>query len=113
VTTPGTAEALCGGTATAVRSFAADNVNCNTTYNPSQQHKILLFQSVTDKVQAENGLIYTISCSAHWIVSNCGPMLDGDNFKAEVENKTMWIIAHKDGNARQDVRIKYKILDIR
>lgn len=113
VTTPGAAETLCAGTATTVRSLAADDVNCNPTYNPPQHHKIPQFPSFMDKVQAENGQIYTITCTAHWIVSNCGPMMDGDNFKAEVEKKTMWITAHKDGNLWQDVQIKYKIVDIR
>ena len=112
VTTPGAEETLCGGTATTVRSLTADNVNCNTTYNPPQHHKIPHFPSFMDKVQAESGLIYTITCTAHWIVSNCGPMIDGDSFRAEVEKRTMWITAHKDGNLWQDVRIKYKIVDI-
>jgi len=40
-------------------------------------------------------------------------MTDGDSFKAEVEKRTMWITAHKDGNLWQDVQIKYKIVDIR
>ena len=66
-----------------------------------------------DRVQAENGPIYTITCEAHWIVSNCGPMIDGDSFKAEVEKKTMWITARKDRDLWDDVLIKYKIVDIR
>jgi hypothetical protein len=111
-TTPGVAEALCGGTAKAISSSTSDNVNCNAASSP-QQHKIPFFRSSIDKVQADSGLIYTITCTAHWIVSNCEPMIDGDSFKAEVEKKTMWITAHKDGNVWQDVRIKYKILDIR
>ena len=112
-TTPGVAETLCDGTAKGIRSSTADNVDCNTAYSPPQQHEIRPSRSFLNKVQAENGLIYTITCTAHWIVSNCAPMIDGDSFKAEVDKKTMWITAHKDGNAWQDFRTKYKILDIR
>ena len=81
--------------------------------DPPQQHKIPFFQSFVDRVQAKDGLIYTITCEAHWIVSNCGPMIDGDSFKAEVEKKTMWITARKDRDLWDDVLIKYKIVDIR
>jgi hypothetical protein len=80
--------------------------------DPPQQHRFPLFRSFMDKVQAEGGRIYTISCRANWIVSDCGPMIDGDSFKAEVAKKTMWITAHKDGNLWEDVRIRYKIVDI-
>jgi len=76
-------------------------------------HKNPFSRPFMDRVQAENGQIYTISCSAHWIVSNCGPMVDGDSFRAEVEKKTMWITAHKDGNLWNDVRIRYAIVDVR
>jgi hypothetical protein len=112
VTTPGAAETLCAGTSTAIRSFTAGDVNCNATDNPPQHHRTLLFRSLMNKVRADNGKIYTITCSPHWIVSNCGPMIDGDSFKADVEKKTMWITAHKEGNLWQDVLIKYKIVDI-
>jgi hypothetical protein len=40
-------------------------------------------------------------------------MIDGDTFPAEIEGKTMWITAHKGGNQGKEVRVKYKILDIR
>ena len=81
--------------------------------DPPKQNKVPFSRSFMDRVQAENGLIYTITCSAHWIVSNCGQMIEGDSFRAEVEKKTMWITAHKDGNLWTDVRIKYNIVDIR
>ena len=66
---------------------------------------------VMNKVRAEDGQIYTITCSAHWLGSNCASLIDGDGFKAEVEKTTMWITAYKDQG--KQVRIKYKILDIR
>ena len=110
--TPGTAEDPCG-ISTTVGSVTTGNVNCSTTYNPPQQHKTLFRVDVMDRVQAEDGRIYTITCSAHWIGSSCATLIDGDRFKAEVEKMTMWITAQKGGSQGKDVRVKYKILDIR
>ena len=112
--TPGTAQTNCGGTATTTGPITNSSLNCNTTYTPPQQHDITISRlDVVDKVKAENGQIYTISCSANWVGSNCGPLIDGDIFEAEVDKTTMWIMARKGGNQGKQIRIKYKILDIR
>src|SRR5262245_28858460 len=112
--TPGTAQTNCGGTSTTTGPITNSSVNCNTTYTPPQQHDITISRlDVVDKVKTENGQIYTISCSANWVGSNCGPLIDGDVFEAEVEKTTMWITARKGGNQGKQIRIKYKILDIR
>ena len=95
-----------------VKALAPQSDAVATASNPPQHHKMSLSRSFLNKVQAENGQIYTITCSAYWIVSNCSEMIDGDTFKAEVEKETMWITAHKEGAAWQDVRIKYKIVEI-
>jgi hypothetical protein len=80
------------------------------TDNPPRRHNIGFRIDVMNKVQAEDGQIYTITCSAHWLGSNCSSLVDGDSFKADVENTTMWITAEK--NQGKPVHIKYKILDI-
>jgi hypothetical protein len=109
--TPGTADISCGGTATAL--VTTGNVNCDA-YNPPRQHRIAIWRrDVMDKVQAEDGRIYTITCSANWLGSNCASLIDGDKFEAEVEKTTMWITAYKGKNQDKEVRVKYKILDIR
>ena len=64
--TPGSAQTNCGGTATTTGPITNSSVNCNTTYTPPQQHNITISRlDVVDKVKAENGQIYTISCSAN------------------------------------------------
>ena len=67
---------------------------------------------VVNIVEAD-GQRYKIVCRANWVGSNCAPMIDGDSFYAAIEQKTMWIIAHKGGNQGKEVRVKYEILDIR
>jgi hypothetical protein len=104
--TPGRATTTCLDT--------YNTLNCNTIYTAPQQNDITISRlDVVDKVKADNGLIYTITCSANWVGSNCGPLIDGDRFSAEVEKTTMWISARRGGNQGKNVRIKYNILDIR
>jgi hypothetical protein len=67
---------------------------------------------VSNVVEA-GGMQYTISCTAHWVGSSCGPMNDGDTFPAEIKGNTMWITGRKGGNQGRKVRSKYRILDIR
>jgi hypothetical protein len=107
--TPRTAKTSCGGTAITV-PLTTGNVNCDTPYDPPRRHNIGFRIDVMNKVRAEDGQVYTIACSAHWLGSNCAELIDGDSFKAEVEKPTMWITVNK--NQGQQVHIKYKILDI-
>ena len=86
-------------------------VNCDTN-DPSRNHNRNMWRlDVVNKVEADSGQIYTISCTANWFGSNCASLVDGDKFNAEVDNDTMWIAAQQDGK-RKALRIKYRILDI-
>ncbi|MGA2215263.1 MAG: hypothetical protein ABSH31_18465 [Bryobacteraceae bacterium] len=40
-------------------------------------------------------------------------MTDGDTFQAEIEGTTMWVHGRNGGNQGKEIRVKYKILDIR
>ena len=99
--TPGTEKTNCAGG------------NCRTTYTPAQVNQTTnRIVDVTDLVEA-NGSVYTITCKATWSGSNCAPMMDGEEYPAEIDGETMWITNHKGGNQGKEVRTKYKILDIR
>ena len=67
---------------------------------------------VTDVVEA-NDMRYTITCRAGWVGSHCAPLINGDSFPAEIDGNTMWLSARVGGNQGKQVRVKYKILDIR
>src|ERR1700722_19699430 len=69
-------------------------------------------RTVTQKVQLDNGIVYTIACSANWKGSNCHSLKDGNKYSGEIDKKAMWISAPKGGNQEKLVRIKYKIYDI-
>jgi hypothetical protein len=40
-------------------------------------------------------------------------MTDGDTFQAEIDGTTMWVHGRNGGNQGKEIRVKYKILDIR
>jgi hypothetical protein len=112
--TPGQSQENCNGTATTIGNTTNGTANCNGTYTAPQQHNITVSRlDVVDRVRTQNGQIYTIVCSAHWVGSNCSPLIDGDTFPAEIDGSTMWIGARKGGNQGKEVKVKYKILDIR
>src|SRR5262249_7830597 len=82
--TAGSAQANCS---------SGPYVNCNTIYRaPQQDEKPISRVDGVDGVGADNGLIYTITCSAKWVGSHCTYLNDGQG---------------------KQVRVKYKILDIR
>ena len=121
-TTPGTSNTNCTGGATTIGNTTTGSANCQTTSTPSQTHQItsrtvdvvnvVEVRQITNDAQT-TVLRYTIACRANWVGSNCAPMIDGDQFPAEVDGNTMWITGHKGGNQGKLVRTKYRILDIR
>src|ERR1700730_14555263 len=107
--TPGHIETTCSGTATTNGTVTSSSANCNgTSTAPQQQTTTISRLDVVDKVKSESGEVYTISCSANWVGSNCVPLIDGDRFRAEIDKTTMWITARKGGNQGKAIRIKYK-----
>jgi hypothetical protein len=111
-TTPGSSNTNCSGSGTTTGSTTNATVNCQITSTPPQTHQITSRTIDVVNIVDAGGMRYRISCRASWVGSNCGPMVDG-NFPAEIDGKTMWIVARKGGNQGKEVRIKYKILDIR
>lgn len=112
-TTPGSASTNCSGSATTVGSTTNGTANCQTTSMPAQTRQVTArAMYVTDVVEA-NGMRYTITCRAGWVGSHCAPLIDGDEFSAEIEGTTMWLSARVGGNQGKLVRVKYKVLDIR
>jgi len=124
-TTPGTSNTNCTGVGTTVGSTTTATANCQTTSTPAQTNQVtsrtvdvvnvVELRSLSYTANGTQTVItqYTIRCTAHWVGSSCGPMIDGDTFPAEIDGNTMWIVGRKGGNQGKEVRVKYKILDIR
>jgi hypothetical protein len=120
-TTPGSANTSCSGSAngsaTTIGNTTTGTVygttNCQTTSTPAQVHQITRSIRDVSNIVVANDQRYLITCRASWVGSNCAPMIDGDEFQAEIDGTTMWVKARKGGNQGKEIRVKYKILDIR
>jgi hypothetical protein len=112
-TTPGTSNTNCSGSATTVGNTTNGSANCQTTSNPAQIHQVNSRVVDVMNIVDSDGMRYKIVCRASWIGSNCAPLIEGDTFPAEIDNHIMWIKARKGGNQGKEIRVKYKILDIR
>lgn len=111
--TQGYSNTTCYGSGSDSGYWTSINVNCQTVTTPPQDVPITIRSvEVYNKVEA-NGMTYTITCTAHWIGSQCAWLIPGDHFQAEVKGTTMWINARKGGNMGKPIRPKFRILDIR
>jgi hypothetical protein len=111
--TPGSSNTNCLGSTTTSGNTTSGSANCQTTSNPAQVHQINSRAIDVMNIVEADGMRYKIVCRASWVGSNCAPLIEGDMFQAEIDNHTMWIAARKGGNQGKEVRVKYKILDIR
>ena len=112
-TTPGSSNTNCSGSGITTGPITNISANCQTTSTPAETHRTTSRTVDVVNVVEADGQRYKIVCRANWVGSNCATMIDGDSFDAEIEQKTMWVVAHKGGNQGKEVRVKYKILDIR
>jgi hypothetical protein len=112
-TTPGRATTNCVGTGTTVANTTTATANCRTTSTPAQTHQVTSRTTEVTNVVEADGVQYTIVCTASWGGSNCVPLIGGDLFQAEIDGKTMWLVARRFGNQGKEVRMKNRILDIR
>lgn len=111
--TQGYSNTTCFGSGTDWGYLTTLNMNCQTVTTPPQEIPVTIRSiDVFNAVQA-NGLTYTVTCTAHWVGSKCSWLIPGDNFEAEVSGTTMLVSARKGGNMGKEMRIKFKILDIR
>lgn len=111
-TTPGTSNTNCSGIGTTVGNTTYASAGCQTTSRPAQTQQVTRRTVDVMNIVEADGMRYTIVCRASWGASNCGPLMEGHSFQAQVENKTMWLVAHKGGNQGKEVRMKNRILDI-
>jgi hypothetical protein len=111
--TQGYSNTTCYGNGTDSGYWTSLSVNCQTVTTPPQDIPITVSSvEVYNKVEAD-GMMYTITCTAHWIGSKCVWLIPGDNFQAEVKGTTMWVNARQGGNMGKEVRPKFRILDAR
>ncbi len=111
--TQGYSNTNCYGSGTDSGYWTNFSVNCQTVTTPPQDIPITVRSIEVFNRVAANGMVYTITCTAHWVGSKCAWLIPGDNFRAEVKGTTMWVNARKGGNMGKEFRPKFRILDIR
>jgi len=111
VTSPGHANTHCSGGTVTTGSTTSGTANCQTTSTPSTTSERAVVY-VRQIVEAD-GMRYTITCTARWIWSGCTTLDDGDRFPAKIKGYSMSVTGHKGGNMGKEVRIKYRIVDMR
>lgn len=111
--TPGRSNTNCSGSGTTIGDTTSVSASCQTTSTPAQQQEIVTRTLDVVNVVDGEGMRYVIYCRASWVGSNCAPLVEGDAFEAEIDKKTMWLVARKGGNQGKQIRMKNKILDVR
>jgi hypothetical protein len=111
--TQGQSSTSCYGSGTDLGYSTSISLNCQTVTTPPENIPITVRSLEVYNLVEANGMIYTITCTAHWVGSNCTWLIPGDTFQAEVKDTTMWITARKGGNMGKKIRPKFRILDMR
>lgn len=111
--TSGHSSTACYGSGTDYGYSTAINLNCQTTTTPPETVPMTV-RSIDVYNQVETGgRVYTIGCTANWIGSRCSWLGPGESFEAEMSGTTMWVIGGKGGNLGKQVRVKFRVLDVR
>jgi len=111
--TQGYSDTTCYGSGTDWGYSTSISLNCQTTTTPPRDIPITVSSvEVYNQVEA-NGMVYTITCTAHWVGSKCSWLVPGESFQAEVKGTTMWVRGRKGGNMGKELRAKFTVLDIR
>jgi hypothetical protein len=113
-TTPGTpASTTCGGSVTdRIGPSLSVRLHCtNNPETPPEVHEVKTAQGIVVNVVEGEGQRFRIRCTSNWVGSNCAPLPVGPTFDAEIDQSTMWIKAHKNGDFKKTVRVKYQILE--
>ncbi len=111
--TQGYSNTTCYGSGSDWGYSTSLNINCQTITTPPQDIPVTVRSVEVYNALESNGLVYTVTCTAHWVGSKCAWLIPGDTFEAEVSSTTMWVAGRKGGNMGKVMRTKFKILDIR
>jgi hypothetical protein len=103
----------CYGSGSASGYWATMNLKCQTVVTPPPAPpKTVKSLEILNIVDAHE-MMYTITCEAKWAGTDCTWLNPGENFPAELKNKTMWVAVRRGRNLGRRERAKYRILDVR
>ena len=110
-TLPGHVSTSCYGGGS---SWAYTTVSCSSYVSPPTDIPVnISWVEVYNNVTADDGMAYTIKCTAHWIGSACTWLSPGEQLAAEIDGNTMHVGTRRGGNRGRPIRPKFQILDAR
>jgi hypothetical protein len=99
-----------GNSSTTNCSDAGYSIQCNTQNSTPVTVETDVVRQV---VVGDDGMQYTMFCSAKWRWDKCSPLTLESSYDAEIDGKTMWVHARQGGNLGKPVKIKFQLLDMR
>ena len=112
--TLGYAHTSCYGSGAYFGYMVDLNAYCSTFTIPSENIPFTVRSTeIVNQVESEDGMVYTITCTANWVGSNCSWLNPGSIFGFEIKGTTAWITGTRGGNMGKEVRAKFEVLDIR
>jgi hypothetical protein len=111
--TPGSSNSTCYGSGSAAGYWATMNMNCQTLITPPPVPPRTVKSLEIFNIIEGHEMMYTITCEAKWAGTDCTWLTPGENFPAELKNKTMWVTLRRGRNLGRRERAKYRILDAR
>ena len=111
--TPGRSSTSCYGNRADWGYWTTLRVDCKTVSTPPATIPVTIHSvEVYNLVEAE-GQLYTIACTTARIGDGCAWLIPGQTFRAEMKDRTMWVIARQWGNTEKETRMRYRLLDVR
>ena len=110
--TPGSSNTTCYGSGSAAGYWATMNMNCQLVVTPPAPPLTVKFIEIFNIVEAHQ-MIYIITCEAKWVGTDCTWLTPGENYPAELKDKTMWVTLRRGRNLGRRERAKYRIVDTR
>jgi hypothetical protein len=111
--TPGSGNTTCYGSGSGAGYWAAMNMNCQTVVTPPSAPPLTVKSVEIFNIVETHQMMYTIKCEAKWAGADCTWLTPGENFPAELKDKTMWVAMRRGRNLGRRERAKYRIVDAR
>jgi hypothetical protein len=103
-------QTIGGNSSTTNCSDAGYSLQCNTQNGVPVTLETDVVRQV---VLGDDGMQYTMFCSAKWRWDKCSPLTLEPSYDAEIDGKTMWVHARQGGNLGKPVKIKFQLVDMR
>ncbi len=111
-TKPGRSNTTCYGSGADWGYWTTLKVDCDTVTTPPSVIPVTMRSIEVYNLVEASGSLYTIECHAANLGSGCIWLIPGEDYKSDIKGPTMWVAARRWGNAGNEVRVKFRVLDV-